>query len=598
MIKDNLIRKVLAFVIILLLSSLSTSMAYGNVAVDDRRGGFTSGEQYDFVIIAYSSWYEYNGNWDLQTLVDWHNNNDILNTYKVNLLDIVNDESFWVNGEWGDGNPDNPYKRVDEDAITNYEMFNDTQAKVRNYIRYAHHELGIRYALLVGDHEHIPCRKMYAHGEGAPAPKRGYDDNVPADMYFGCLNGTWNDDEDTYLPSGAGWGENATLNSDNGVDEADWTWEVAIGRLCPDTTTELSNSIRKTIAYMSLAGTEEYLYNVSLAGHYAGWGGQAEWGAEYSKQLNGTICTDWDHITYGFNPNNYTIKVVDANPNREEGVDYTDANSRGIFNDGVHIWYQSGHGSETLWHNSGGYGDAFDISDVHTLINTKYCLAYSSIPCRPGQFDTTDCLAEAFVNDDNGAFAAIMNSRYGWGSYYDLHSTNHYHGREFFDAYFHENITRIGDMLADACHDCDWLLIEDDPGTIRWALYEKNLIGSPAVQMKFPTSPGGGPVLVIESISGGLGLTAVIKNIGNADAAGINWSVTIEGGLFIFPREFSGTLESLDPGESAEIKIKIFGIGLGILTDIVRIIVTVSAPNANTVEEIATAKVIGFFVIL
>jgi hypothetical protein len=328
---------------------------------------------------------------------------------------------------------------------------------------------------------------MYAHGEGAPAPERGYNENVPADMYFGCLWGTWNDDEDTFLASGAGWGENATRNTDNGVDEADWTWEVAVGRLCPGTTAELSNAVRKTISYMNLQGNEPYLSTIALAGHYTGWGGQAEWGANYSKQLNGTVCTDWGHTTYGFNPSVFKIKVVDANPNRKEGVGYTDANARGLFNTGVHIWYQNGHGSTTSWVNGQGYGDAFDISDVQALVNTNYCLVFSSIPCSCGQFDTTDCLAEAFVNDEYGAFASIMNSRYGWGSYDDLHSTNHFHGREFFDAYFHEHITRVGDMLADAGHDCGWLLAEDDPGTIRWALFEKNLIGSPAVALKLPT---------------------------------------------------------------------------------------------------------------
>jgi len=600
LIKNHSFRRGLVFGLAFLLISTTTLIVSGNIYGRNiyYTPKFTFEEKYDFVIIAYSSWYEYDGDWDLQTLVDWHNNNDTLRTYKVNLDDILINTTFWVNGVWGDGNPSNPYKRIDEDSITNYNMFNDTQAKVRNYIRYAHYDLGVRYALLVGDNEHIPCRQMYAHGEGAPAPKRGYDDNVPADMYFGCLNGTWNDDEDTYLPSGAGWGENATLNADNGVDEADWTWEVAIGRLCPDTTTELSNAIRKTIAYMDLTGEEPYLHTISLAGHHCGWGGQAEWGAEYSKQLNGTICTDWSHITYGFSSDNYTIMVVDANPNRPEGVGFTDQNSRGIFNNGVHVWYQCGHGSETTWWNSGGYGDPFDITDVQVLTNTEYGLVYSSIPCRSGQFDTTDCLSEAFVNDDNGAFASIMNSRYGWGSYNDLHSTNHYHGREFFDAYFQENITRLGDMLSDAGHDCDWLLIEDDPGTIRWALYEKNLIGSPAVKMKLPTFPGGGAALVIESISGGFGITAVVKNIGDAQAFEVYASINIENGLFIFPRNLNNSLENLPAGESMEIKMSIFGIGLGLLTDIPEIIVTADAINANAVEEKAQAKIIGPLVIM
>jgi hypothetical protein len=528
--KKAIVKKIIVFGLLILLLSLPYSLVYASPSVIISQSNNKTRDQYDFVIIAYPTWYDYEGDWDLQTLVDWHNNNDTLLTYKVNLLDILDDVSFWVKGKWGDGNANNPYRRTDEDSITNYEMFNDTQAKVRNYIRYAHHELGVKYALLIGDHEHIPCRQMYVHGEGAPAPKQEYNDNVPADMYFGCLNGTWNDDEDTYSPSGAGWGENATLNSDNNIDEADWSWEVAIGRLCPDTPIELKNAIRKTISYMDLTGDELYLSNISLAGHHAGWGGKAEWGAEYSKQLNGTTCDDWDHETYGFNPEIFNIFVVDANPQREEGIDFTDENAREIFNNGVHVWYQCGHGSQTTWWNSGGYGDAFDPTDVYSLTNTFYGLVFSAIPCRSGQFDTTDCLSEIFVNDEHGAFASVMNSRYGWGSYINLHSTNHFHGREFFDACFNENIYRVGDMLADAGHDCDWLLIEDDPGTIRWALYEKNLIGSPAVKMKFkapePSDLKCDGNLIWYNVEPGESVAGNF-NISNLGELGLNWEIAV-----------------------------------------------------------------------
>jgi len=125
---------------------------------------------------------------------------------------------------------------------------------------------------------------------------------------------------------------------------------------------------------------------------------------------------------------------------------------------------------------------------VSTLENDFYPLVYGALPCLSGQWDTSDCLSEAFVNDEHGAFASIMNSRYGWGSYDDLHSTSHYLGREFFDAYFHEGQSRLGDMLFDSQHDCAWLRNQGN-GAIRWACFDQNLIGDPAVEVKFPTTP-------------------------------------------------------------------------------------------------------------
>ena len=311
-----------------------------------------------FVIIAHSTFYDYEGEWDLQRLVDWHNQNDTLTTYMINLADILSNASFGVNGQWGDDNLNNPYKRNDEDAITNYDMFDDSAARIRNYLRYACYDLGVRYALLVGDTDangegYIPVRSVYSRGFGAPARRQTiYHEIIPTDMYYACLNGTFNADEDENsdtFPYG-GWGENATESAD-GIDECDWEWEVAIGRFPVDHTLQLSNAVKKTIAYMSLTETEPFLCNVTLAGHYGGWGGQAQWCANYSKTLNATVYNKWwnNATTYGFDPEVYNITVVDENPNREEGIPYTDANARGQFNQGCHVWYQGGHGSYMGW---------------------------------------------------------------------------------------------------------------------------------------------------------------------------------------------------------------------------------------------------------
>ena len=39
------------------------------------------------------------------------------------------------------------------------------------------------------------------------------------------------------------------------------------------------------------------------------------------------------------------------------------------------------------------------------------------------------------------------------------------------------------------------------------------------------------PELSIESITGGLGVTAIIKNVGDADATNVNYALTVTGGI-------------------------------------------------------------------
>ena len=106
----------------------------------------------------------------------------------------------------------------------------------------------------------------------------------------------------------------------------------------------------------------------------------------------------------------------------------------------------------------------------------------------------------------------------------------------------------------------------------------------------------------IVEIKGGRGITATIKNIGKEQAENIEWSITIEGGLFFLTsRNESGVIDSLDPDESVEIPevdppMDVIGIGLGIFTPMPTIIVRASSVDTNSVELSAEARIIIKFV--
>lgn len=89
------------------------------------------------------------------------------------------------------------------------------------------------------------------------------------------------------------------------------------------------------------------------------------------------------------------------------------------------------------------------------------------------------------------------------------------------------------------------------------------------------------------TITGGVGLTALVNNTGTIDATNVSWKIRYEGG-FIIPRYSTGTIQEIRIGEQIKIRPLVFGLGKKIVT------VSVEADEGITAE--ATANV--FFLIL
>jgi len=93
-------------------------------------------------------------------------------------------------------------------------------------------------------------------------------------------------------------------------------------------------------------------------------------------------------------------------------------------------------------------------------------------------------------------------------------------------------------------------------------------------------SPIPAPRIVIQSVSGGMGITATVANVGTQDAENIPWSIDVSGGLVILGKHAEGTISTLAAGESVTISS-------GLVLGIGKITVNINAGGA-------TAKASGF----
>jgi hypothetical protein len=340
----------------------------------------------------------------------------------------------------------------------------DLQDKIRNFIKDAYLNWETEYVLLAGDDQIIPHRGLYADAGGGYA-----DSDIASDLYYGALDGTWNDDSDAY------WGE---------PDEADLIPEVVVGRASVGTVTEASNFVNKLLKY-----EDSPVVGQIKVGQMIGellWS-DPTWGSDSKDEIkNGSSAHGY--TTAGFPPS-FTVHTLydrDIDPDRWDKDDLIP-----LLNGGTHLVNHLGHSDVT-------YGLRMYNSDVETRftndgVSNQYFILYTQ-GCYSGSFDNRsaggsyldDCLGEHFQFIENGAVAFIGNTRYGWGQHQSTNGANQYYDRQFFDAIFGEGITVIGKANDDSKVDNIPFV---DVGPNRWVYYELVLLGDPAMDI-WTDTPG------------------------------------------------------------------------------------------------------------
>lgn len=344
------------------------------------------------------------------------------------------------------------------DQIYANSLGRDNQEKIRNFIIDFYTTNPLRYVLLGGDTDLIPVRGLHVF-----ITSEYVDHNIAADMYYSCLDGNWNTNNNDL------WGE---------LPEADLAPELALGRICYNNDAEIANQINKIIMYQSSpveSGIESALMVGELLDSMPTHGGnymdELIGGSENNYYTTVGVPTDWDIDTlYDRNfswGSSEILPLLSSGPNLVNHLGHSNAsynmkissyqvNSSNISNDGINQNF-------SIYFTQGCFAGSFDNRGEEDF-------AYGD-----------DCIAERFTAVPGSALGMIAHSRYGWYARGSTDGSSQRFHREFLDALFGEDTQELGYALADSKID-NIPHIETSPYML-YTAYNTNLLGCPATMV-------------------------------------------------------------------------------------------------------------------
>lgn len=389
-------------------------------------------------------------------------------------------------------------------------LFNDSQARIREFLKDAYEDWGTSYVLIGGDGEtnYIPARDMDS----------SYETDIDADIYWSNLDKTFNADSDTY------WGEEGDL----GFDVYS---ELFLGRLTCDTPQDVSNWMTKSF-YYDQSADYDYLDNAAFMTGTLGWQAQGDDFIDYGA-IKGTdnwlgpdpdehgVYPTWMGFQFGFetwnavNPGNQfnlSIKYTSENPNPGwEGGDAVGKFKTAINNDLVTVVSGVAHADPSM---------SLDVYATEWEANYHNTRPFflTDFGCHCGDFDDADdgvLHSMLFHSDTELAFGVVYNTCYGWGSFTSTNSSSAMQMKLFWDYFFDmENNSQSyanwefgkghmwsKDKMAPAVN---WTW-NSAPGSYRAVIQGCTYFGDPAQQLKSP-SPSDPPVKPTKPVGQSLGI--------------------------------------------------------------------------------------------
>jgi hypothetical protein len=306
---------------------------------------------------------------------------------------------------------------------------------------------------------------------------------VPTDLYFACLDGSWNESHDHI------WGQ-------AGVDNVDLYAELYVGRLPTSTVADATVLIDKVITYES-AVDRDYSDKVLLLAEVLF---PADWHEGDPIILNGAELSE-----------SLYVEALSGKP-----LELTRAyESYKLFSGAVPLSKQATIDSMNAGPgmvNHIGHGYRFNIScgdasllydDADQLTNGERLFVLFMVDCFVSAFDYA-CLSENFLKNPNGGAVATIGS-----SHIEFPVIDAYYMEDYYQLLFDDRVVRIGEAFAKSRLDqTPWAEMDDNVD--RWTHYILALLADP----EMPVWTGSVDSAVVSHVSSvGLGPNSILVEV-------------------------------------------------------------------------------------
>ncbi|MFZ5981497.1 MAG: C25 family cysteine peptidase, partial [Candidatus Zixiibacteriota bacterium] len=299
----------------------------------------------------------------------------------------------------------------------------DNQEKIRNFVIDAHNTWGTMYFLIGGEDGTVPFEF------------RTYDsESIPSDAYYGDY-------------------------------DDDWDYEVFVGRVTAEGSTQINTFIDKILFYETTPPLTGFALDAALAGMDLTLASEAPY---YTL----TAAEDLkEYIADYYIPARFNITKIYDSDGTNHRTDFINA-----INSGQNLLNHADHSNNTVMgigylnHNQLIYN-----SDVDNLTNNDLPCVIFSLGCHANEMDYNDCIAEHFViyNSMQGAVAFTGNTRSGWFYIGDPLSLTSQLDIYWWRAILEQNLYRLGEALA-------WTKNNNPSNTDwRYSQWTLNLLGDP-----------------------------------------------------------------------------------------------------------------------